>query len=51
MFDVKVVHFMEDLGQDRKYGIGTIGGYGTVGGRVCDRHQTIFNLMSSLTFS
>ena len=26
-------------GQDRKYGIGPVGGYVAVGGRVCDRHQ------------
>ena len=50
MFDVKVVHLMESFGRDRKYGIGPIGGYGAVGGRVCNRNQNIFNLMSSLKF-
>ena len=25
-----------------------VGGYGAVGGRVCERYQKIFNLMSSL---
>ena len=48
MFDVKVVHLMESFGWDRKYGIRPIGGYGAVGGRVCNRSQKIFNLMSSL---
>ena len=48
MFDVKLFHLMEYL--DHKYGIGTVGGYGAVGGRVCDRHQKIFNLMSFLRF-
>ena len=50
LFDIKVVQFMEASGQDRKYGIGTVGGYRALGGRVCDRHQNILNLMSSLTF-
>ena len=34
MFDVKVVRLMEASGQDRKYGIGLVGGYGAVSGRV-----------------
>ena len=50
MFGVKVVRLTEASGQDRKYGIGLVGGYGAVGGRVCDRHQRILNLMSSLIF-
>ena len=48
MFGVKVVKLIETLGQERRYGIGPVGGYGAVGGRVCNRHQKIFNLMSSL---
>ena len=51
MFDVAAVRLTEASGRDRKYGIGPFGGYGAVGGRVCDRHQKIFNLMSSLSFS
>ena len=51
VFDVKVVKFMEASGQDHKYVIGSVGGDGAVGGRVCNRHQNIFNLMSSLIFS
>ena len=39
MFDVNVVQFMEDFGRDQKYGIATVGGYGAVCDRVCDRHQ------------
>ena len=50
MFDVKVVQFMEASGQDRKYGIGPVGDYGSLGGRVCDWHKKIFNLMSLLEF-
>ena len=51
MFDVKVVRLVEALGRDRKYGIGLVGGYGAMGGRVFKWHQKIFNLMSSLIFS
>ena len=43
LFDVKQVQLMEYLGRDRKYGIGPVDGYGGVGGRVCNRHQKIFN--------
>ena len=43
LFDVKQVQLMESLGRDRKYGIGLVDGYGGVGGRVCNRHQKIFN--------
>ena len=43
LFDVKQVQLMESLGRDRKYGIGPVDGYGGVGGRVCNRHQKIFN--------
>ena len=50
MFDVKVVQLMENSGWDQKYGIGLVGSYGDVGGRVCDRHQNIFNLISYLGF-
>ena len=50
IFDVKVVRLTEALERDHKYGIGPFGGYGAVGGRVCDQHQRIFNLMSSLRF-
>ena len=50
MFDVKVVQLMEFLGRDRKYGIGLVGSFGSVGGRVCDRHQKVFNLISSFRF-
>ena len=38
-------------GWDRKYGIRPVGGYWAVGGRVCNRHQNIFDLMSYLNFS
>ena len=31
---VKSVQFTEALGRDRKYGIGSVGGYVAVGGRV-----------------
>ena len=48
--DVKVVQLMKALSQDRKYGIGPVGSYGAMGSRVYDRHQKIFNFMSSLTF-
>ena len=48
---MKVVQFTEALGWDRKYEIGAVGGYGAVGGRMCDRHQKIINLMSNLIFS
>ena len=51
LFGVKVVQLMEASGRDQKYGIGTFGSYGAMGGTVCDRHQNIFNLMSSLKFS
>ena len=50
MFGVKVLQLTEASGRDRKYGIGSVGGYGAVGGRVCDWHQKIFNLMSSSRF-
>ena len=50
MLSVKVVQLVEASGQDRKYGIGTVGGYGVVGGRVSNWHQNIFNVMISLTF-
>ena len=50
MFDFKVVRLTEALGQDQKYGIGPVGGYGAVGVRVYKRHQNIFDLMSSLRF-
>ena len=39
------------MGWDCNYGIGIIGSYGTVAGRVCDRHQNILKLTSSLNFS
>ena len=39
IFDVAVVRLIEALGRDRKYGIGAVGGYGSVGDRVCNRHQ------------
>ena len=51
MFDVKVVRLWEASGRDWKYGIGPDGRYGAVGGRVCDRHQNIFNSIISLRFS
>ena len=38
-------------GRDRNDGIGLVGGSGSVGGRVCGRHQNILKLMSSLHFS
>ena len=50
MFDFKVMQLMEDFWWDQKYGIGPADGYGAMGGRVCNWHQKIFNLMSSLTF-
>ena len=50
MFDVKVVWLTEALVQDHKYGIGMVGIYGAMGDRVCDWHQNIFDLMSSLIF-
>ena len=50
LFDVKVVQFMEALGRDQKYGVWPASGYGALGGRVCNRHQNIFNLLGSLTF-
>ena len=50
LFDVKVVQLIEDLGWDQKYEIGPVGGYEALGGRMCNRHQKIFNLMSSLIF-
>ena len=43
MFDGEVVLLMEALGQDWKYGKGTVSGYESMGGRVCNRHQKIFN--------
>ena len=43
MFDVKVVELIEASGRECKYGIGTVICYGFVGGRVCKRHQKIFN--------
>ena len=43
LFDVKQVQLMESLGRDRKYGIGPVDGYGGLVGRVCNRHQKIFN--------
>ena len=36
---------------DRNYGIGLVGGYGDVGGRVCVLHQNILKLMVCLDFS
>ena len=44
LLDVKVVQLMEASGRGRKYGIGPVGSYGAVGGRVYDRHQKIFDL-------
>ena len=37
--------------REQNYGVGSVGGYGAVGGRVCSRHQNIFKLMSCLNFS
>ena len=34
LFYVKLVHLMEASGQEWKYGIGSVGGYGALGGRV-----------------
>ena len=51
MFDVKVVCLVEELGQDQKYGIWAVDRYGAISGKVCNWHQNVFNLMSSLTFS
>ena len=48
---VKVVRFMETLVRDRKYGVAPVGGYESMGDRAYNRHQKIFNLMGSLTFS
>ena len=45
---VKVVWLTEGSGRDRKYRICPVDGYEDVGDRVCNRHQNIFNLMSSL---
>ena len=50
MFNIKVVRLTEAAGWDQKYGIGPVGGYGAVGGRGCDRHKNIFNLMIYLVF-
>ena len=50
VFDVKIVRLMEASEWDQKYGIGPGSGYGSMGCRVCDRHQNIFNVMSSLSF-
>ena len=41
---------MDALGKDQEYGIGPAGGYVSMGGRVCDLHQNIFDLMSYLEF-
>ena len=48
MLHVKVVCLTEDSWQDWKYWIGPVSSCESVGGMVCDRHQNIFNLMSSL---
>ena len=50
MFDVRLVKLADDLMWDRKYGIEPVDGYGAVGDSMYDRHQKIFNLMSSLIF-
>ena len=50
LFSVNLVRLTEALRRDRKCGIGLVGGYGAVGGRVCNWHQHIFNLMSYLMF-
>ena len=50
MFNVKLVQLMEALGRERKHGVGPVGSYGATGGRICDHHQKIFNLIISLTF-
>ena len=34
MFDVKLVRLVKALGVDRKYGVGPVGGYGEVNGKV-----------------
>ena len=43
MFDVKVVELIESSGKECKCGIGTVVCYGSMGDRVCKRHQNIFN--------
>ena len=50
MFGVKVLRLEEASGWDQKYGIRPVGVYVAVVGRVCNRHQNIFNLMISLRF-
>ena len=50
MFDVNLVWLKEGLVRDQLYGIGPVGGCEAVGDRVCDWHQKILNLMSSLRF-
>ena len=42
---------IENFDQEQKYGIEPVGGHIYMGDRVCDRHQNISNLMSSLNFS
>ena len=37
-------------GCDRNYGIGSVGVYGDMGGRVCGRHQNILILMICFIF-
>ena len=36
--------------RDCIYGIGPVGGFKVMGGRVCDQHQNILKVMRSLIF-
>ena len=50
MFNVELVKLMEASGRDQKHFVGPVGGYGAMGGRICNHHQKISNLIISLTF-
>ena len=51
LFYVSILRLTEASWQDRNYEIVPVGDYGDVGGKMCDLHQKIPNLFSTLSFS